>query len=406
MALVSFPVRVLRDFSVSTITAGFVAALVGLTASIAIVFKAAQVLGADDAMLASWMLAIFVGVGVMTIVPSLYLRMPVMIAYSVPAAAVLATLKPGDYTMAEGVGAFIVSALVIGVFGFTGLFEKLMNRIPTSLASALLAGVLTRFAISGFAGASTAPWMVVITTLTYVLVRQFAPRYAVVAVLIAGVVVAIVSKTLKVDELRFSVAKPVFTGPAFTLSALIGIAIPVFIVTMAGQNMPGVAVIRNAKYDMPVSKIIGMSGVGTAVLAPFGAYQLNLSAITSGICMDPSSHEDPARRYTAALANGSVYLIVGIFGTSIIGALKAFPTEFVQIIAALALLPTIGINIAAATADESRREAALITFLVTLSGVTVAKIASPFWGTLAGVGVTLLSMLTASRKRKAAATQK
>jgi benzoate membrane transport protein len=398
-------VRVLRDFSVSTITAGFVAALVGLTASIAIVFKAAQVLGADDAMLASWMLAIFVGVGVMTIVPSLYLRMPVMIAYSVPAAAVIATLKPGDYTMAEGVGAFIVSALVIGLFGFTGLFEKLMNRIPISLASALLAGVLTRFAISGFAGATTAPWMVVITTLTYVLVRQFAPRYAVVAVLVAGVVVAIVSKTLKVDELRFSVAKPVFTGPAFTLSALIGIAIPVFIVTMAGQNMPGVAVIRNAKYDMPVSNIIGMSGIGTAVLAPFGAYQLNLSAITSGICMDPSSHEDPARRYTAALANGSVYLIVGIFGTSIIGALKAFPTEFVQIIAALALLPTIGINIAAATADESQREAALITFLVTLSGVTVAKIASPFWGTVAGVGVTLLSMLSGRRKRRAGSSR-
>jgi benzoate membrane transport protein len=397
---------VLRDFSLSTITAGFVAALVGLTASIAIVFKAAQVLGADDAMLASWMLAIFVGVGVMTIGPSLYLRMPVMIAYSVPAAAVIATLKPGDYTMAEGVGAFIVSALAIGVLGFTGVFEKLMDRIPPSLASALLAGVLTRFAISGFAGASTAPWMVVITTLTYVLVRQFAPRYAVVAVLVAGIVVAVVSKTLKVDELRFSVAKPVFTGPTLTLSALIGIAIPVFIVTMAGQNMPGVAVIRNANYDMPVSKIIGMSGVGTAVLAPFGAYQLNLSAITSGICMDPSSHEDPARRYTAALANGSVYLIVGIFGTSVIGALKAFPTEFVQIIAALALLPTIGINIAAATADESRREAALITFLVTLSGVTVAKIASPFWGTVAGVGVTLLSMLTARRKRTAATAPK
>jgi benzoate membrane transport protein len=393
------PVRVLRDFSLSTITAGFVAALVGLTASIAIVFKAAQVLGADDAMLASWMLAIFGGVGLLTIVPSLFLRMPVMIAYSVPAAAVIATLKPGDYTMAEGVGAFLISALVIAVFGFTGLFERLMNRIPTSLASALLAGVLTRFAISGFAGATTAPWMVIITTLTYVLVRQFAPRYAVVAVLIVGIVVAAASKSLKVDELRFSVAKPIFTGPVFTLSALIGIAIPVFIVTMAGQNMPGVAVIRSAGYEMPISKIIGLSGIGTVILAPFGAYQLNLSAITSGICMEKSSHEDPARRYTAALTNGSVYLVAGIFGTSIIGALKAFPAEFVQIIAALALLPTIGANLSAATADDSRRDAALITFLVTLSGVTVAKIASPFWGTLAGVGVTLLSMISARRKR-------
>jgi benzoate membrane transport protein len=389
---------VLRDFSLSTITAGFVAAMVGLTASIAIVCQAAQVLGADDAMLASWMLAIFAGVGALTIVSSLYLRMPVMIAHSVPGAAVVATLKPGDYTMAQGVGAFILSALMIAVFGFTGVFERLMKRIPASLASALLAGVLTGFAISGFAGASTAPWMIVITTLTYVLVRQFAPRYAVVAVLIAGIAVAVISKTLKVDELRFSVAEPIFTAPAFTLSALVGIAIPVFIVTMAGQNMPGVAAIRGAGYDMPISKILGMSGVATALLAPFGAYQLNLSAITSGICMEKSSHEDPARRYTAALTNGSVYLVVGVFGTSIIGALKAFPAEFVQIIAALALLPTIGANLAAATADESRRDAALITFLVTLSGVTVSKIAAPFWGAVAGVGVTLLSVL-AGRQR-------
>ncbi len=383
--------RVLRDFSLSTITAGFVASLVGLTSSIAIVFSAARVLGADDAMLTSWVWAICIGMAVMSILPSLYLRMPVMIAYSTPGAAIIATLKPGDYTMAQGVGAFIISALCIAFFGFSGLFEKLMNRIPVTLASALLAGALTRFAIAGFADAATAPWMIVITMLTYVLTRQIAPRYAVISVLVVGVVVAIVSNTLKSDELRWSIARPVFTAPSFTLSAFVGLAVPLFIVTMAGQNMPGVAAIRNAKYDVPISKVVGMSGVGTAVLAPFGAYQLNLSAITAAICMEPASHEDPSRRYTAAMTNGFVYLLAGVFGTSITGALKAFPPEFVHIIAALALLPTIGANLASATRDDSRREAAMITFLVTLSGVTVAKIGAPFWGAVAGVIATLIA---------------
>ena len=275
-----------------------------------------------------------------------------------------------------------------------------MNRIPVALASALLAGALTRFAIAGFADAATAPWMIIITMLTYVVMRQLAPRYAVVAVLVVGVLVAIVSNTLKTDELRWSVARPVFTAPSFTVSALIGIAIPLFIVTMAGQNMPGVAAIRNAKYDVPISKVVGMSGVGTAVLAPFGAYQLNLSAITAAICMEPASHEDPARRYTAAITNGLVYLVAGVFGTSITGALKAFPSEFVHIIAALALLPTIGANLAAATKDESRREAAMITFLVTLSGVTVAKVGAPFWGAVAGIVATVVAAPSLRRRMR------
>ena len=382
--------RVLRDFSPSTITAGFVASLVGLTSSIAIVFTAAQALGANDAELTSWVWAICIGMGVMSIAGSLMLRMPVMIAYSTPGAAILATMKPGEFTMAQGVGAFMLCALVIAIVGFSGIFEKLMDRIPVALASALLAGALTRFALNGFSDATTAPWLVAITTLTYVLMRWLAPRYAVMAVLVVGVVTAVASNTFKTDELRWSIAKPIYTAPSFTLSALVSIAIPLFIVTMAGQNLPGVAAIRNAKYDIPISKAIGSTGVGTMILAPFGAYALNLSAITAAICMEPASHEDPDRRYTAAISNGGFYLLAGIFGTSITGALKAFPPELVHIIAALALLPTIGANLANATRDESRREAAMLTFLITLSGVTVAKIGAPFWGVIAGIAATII----------------
>jgi benzoate membrane transport protein len=394
LGVVSVPVRVLRDFSLSTVTAGFVAALVGLTSSIAIVFSAARVLGADDAIITSWVWSICIGMAVLTIVPSLWLRKPVMIAYSTPGAAILATLKPGQYTLAQGVGAFIVCALMITIVGYSGLFVRLMDRIPVALASALLAGALTRFALNGFSDAATAPALVIITTIAYLLMRRIAPRYAVMVVLVVGVIVAVATDRMKTDELRFSVARPIYTAPSWTLSAIIGIALPLFIVTMAGQNLPGVAALRNAKYDVPISKIVGSTGIGTAVLAPFGTYALNLSAITASICMEPASHEDPERRYTAAIANGGFYLIAGIFGTSITGALKAFPSELVHIIAALALLPTIGANLASATREEKGRDAAILTFLITLSGVTIAKVGAPFWGALAGVVATAIASPT------------
>jgi benzoate membrane transport protein len=392
-------VPVLKDFSASTIAAGFVAALVGLTSSIAIVFSAARALGANDAEVTSWVWAICIGMAALTIVPSLKLRVPVMVAYSTPGAVILATLKPGDFTMAQGIGAFMVCGLLIAVVGFTGWFERAMSKIPVSLASAMLSGVLVRFALNGFVDAKTAPWLIVITTLAYLVLRRVVPRYAVIGVLVIGILTAIVSGTFKTDALRWSLAKPVWTTPSFTLSAFVSIAIPLFIVTMAGQNMPGVAVIRNANYDVPISKVVGATGVGTMLLAPLGAYALNLSAITAAICMEPAAHEDRNRRYTAAVSNGGFYLLAGIFGTSITGALNAFPTELVHIIAALALLPTIAANLAMATKDESRREAAMLTFLITLSGVTVAKIGAPFWGALAGVIATVIA--TYSRRSKA-----
>ncbi len=374
-----------RDFSVSTITAGFVAALVGLTSSIAIVFSAARSLGADDAQVTSWVWALCMGMAALTIVPSIKLRVPIMVAYSTPGAAILATVEPGSFSLGEAIGAFIISGFLVAVVGFSGAFERMMNRIPTALVSALLAGVLTRFALNGFADAKTAPWLVLITTITYFVTRRVAPRYAVVAVLLVGVAAALLGGSFEAGALQWSLARPVFMEPSFTFSGLIGIAIPLFIVTMAGQNLPGVAAIRNAQYEAPISTIVGSTGVGSVLLAPFGGYALNLSAITAAICMEPAAHEDRDRRYTAAVANGGFYLVAGIFGTSITGMLNAFPSELVRIIAALALLPTIGNNLSAATNEPSHREAAMVTFLVTLSGVTIAKVGSPFWGAAAGL---------------------
>lgn len=375
----------LRDFSASTVTAGFVAALVGLTSGITLIFEAARTLGADDAQIASWVAALLVGMGVLTLIPSVILRIPMMVAFSAPGAAILATLQPGDFSLSEAIGAFIVCGLAMAVAGFARFFERVMNRIPVPLVSALLGGVLARFVISGFADATTAPWLIVITTVTYMVIRRLAPRYAIIGVLMVGGSTAVLSGSIRTEELTLSLARPVYMAPSFNASAILSIGVPLFIVTMAGQNLPGVAALRLAKYDAPISTMIGTTGIGTMALAPFGGFAFNLSAVAAPLCLEAPAHEDPTRRYTAAISNGGFYLLAGLFGTSITGVLNAVPIELVHIVAALALLPTVGNSLANAVRDETHREAAMFTFVVTLSGVSVAKIGSPFWGALAGL---------------------
>jgi benzoate membrane transport protein len=374
-----------RDLSLSSFTAGFVAVLVGFTSSVAIVFQAAQAFGATPAQLTSWMWALGLGMGLCSAIPSLILKKPVMVAWSTPGAAVLATAGlAGGFSMAEAVGAFMVCAVLIVLAGATGWFERVMNRIPLALASALLAGVLARFGLQAFAAAQTDLPLVLLMLLGYLLARRFLPRYAVLVALALAVLMVAVQGRLTLGNVPFELAMPVFTAPRFTFSAMVSLALPLFVVTMASQNLPGVAVIRATGYHLPVSRLITMTGLATLVLAPFGAYALNFSAITAAICMGPEAHENPHKRYTAAVSCGVLYTLLGLFGAVIAGLLAAFPKELVVAIAGLALLGTIGGGLAAALKDESHREAALITFLVTLSGVVIAGVGSAFWGVVAG----------------------
>ncbi len=375
-----------KDISLSAATAGFVAVLVGFTSSVTLVFQAAQAFGATPAQITSWMWALGLGMGLCSLVPSLILRQPVMVAWSTPGAAVLASAGlAGGYSMGEAVGAFMACACLIALVGVTGWFERAMHRIPAAIASALLAGVLARFGIQAFAAAQTALPLVVLMLLSYLLARRFLPRYAVVLTLAVAIAYAACRGQIAVSEMRFEWAVPVFTAPQFSLSAFIGLTLPLFVVTMASQNLPGVAVIRASGYPLPVSRLITMTGLATLVLAPFGAYALNLSAITAAMCMGPEAHEDRSRRYTAAVACGALYVVVGLFGAVVTGLLTAFPQELVIAIAGLALLGTIGGGLATALKEDAHREAALITFLVTLSGVVIVGVGSAFWGAMAGV---------------------
>jgi benzoate membrane transport protein len=374
-----------RDLSLSSATAGAVAVLVGFTSSVAIVFQAAQAFGATPEVITSWMWALGLGMGLCSAIPSLVLRQPVMVAWSTPGAAVLASAGlTGDFTLAQAVGAFMVCALLMVLVGATGWFERAMNRIPMAIASALLAGVLARFGVQAFGAAQSAWVLVTLMLLVYLIGRRAAPRYAVPLTLLAGVALVLAQGQFRAEALTVDWARPVFTAPEFTLAAVVGLALPLFVVTMASQNLPGVAAIRAAGYDMPVSRLITMTGVVTLLLAPFGAFALNLSAITAAICMGEEAHPDKSKRYTAAVVCGLIYIAIGLVGAAVTGVLLAFPQALVLAIAGLALLGSIGGGLHTALKDEAHREAALITFLVTLSGLVLGGIGSAFWGVVAG----------------------
>ena len=386
--------------SLTAVTAALVATLVGFTSSIAIIFSAAQGFGADAAQIGSWVWALCIGCAICSIVPSVWLRMPVMIAWSTPGAVVLATAAAtGRFGMAEAVGAFIVSAGLITLAGVTRLFERLMNRIPMAVASALLAGVLARFAMQAFAAAGKTPGLVLAMLAAYLLGKRLAPRYAVVLTLIVGVLFAWGAGMLQVSAIQWGLAVPVFTMPRFTWQAIISLALPLFVVTMASQTLPGVAVARAMGYRLPISPILILTGLFTLLLAPFGGYALNLSAITAGICMGTEAHPDADKRYTAAVVWGVCMLVIGVLGVAVAGVLQALPPQLVQAIAGLALLSTIGGGLVSALEQAQHREVGVITFLVTLSGVELLGVGSAFWGVVAGVLALLMQEGLRSRTR-------
>jgi benzoate membrane transport protein len=380
--------QLLRDFSISAIAAGLVTVLVGFTSSAAIVFQAAQSLGATPAQISSWMWALGLGMGLTCIGLSLRYRMPVVTAWSTPGAAMLISTGAG-LPLSDAIGAFLLSALLMMVAGFSGVFERMISRIPIALASGMLAGVLLRFGLEAFQVMQSQLGLVLSMFAVYVVARRFSPRYAVILTLVTGVAYAAAAGLLQTAGLSVELATPVFIAPTFSFAAAVGIALPLFIVTMASQNVPGVAVIRASGYAVPISPTLGWIGVANAALAPFGAYALNLAAITAAICMGREAHEDADRRYVAAIATGVFYLLIGLFGATVAALFAAFPRELIVAIAGLALLGTIGNSLAAALREESQREAALVTFLVTASGVSLLGIGSAFWGVVAGV-ITLL----------------
>jgi benzoate membrane transport protein len=370
--------------TVSRFTAGFVAVLVGYTSSAVIVFQAATAAGATTAEISSWLWALGIGMAITSIGLSLYYRNPVLTAWSTPGAALLVTGLSG-LSMNEAVGVFLFSSMLITLTGVTGWFEKIMQHVPRSLAAAMLAGVLLQFGLALFNALETQIFLVSAMLGTYLIAQRLLPRYVIPLALLIGLVIAWMQGLLKLDGLDWELASPVFMMPEFSLSALIGVGIPLFIVTMASQNVPGIAALRANGYETPASPLIGWTGLTGVVLAPFGGFSYNLAAITAAICMGKEADPDPEKRYLASVWAGLFYLLTGLFGATVAALFTAFPGELVMAIAGLALLGTIGNSLAISLAETHGREAALLTFVITASGITFLEIGSAFWGLIIGL---------------------
>lgn len=371
-------------FSLSHISAGFVAVLVGYTSSVAIIFQAATAAGATPAELTSWMWALGIGMGMSCIGLSVYFRSPVLTAWSTPGAALLATGLQG-LDMNQAIGVFLATSALITIAGASGGFQRLMNYVPRHLAAAMLAGILVRFGMDAFVSMQTQPLLVAAMLTTWLIARVLLPRYTVPLALAVGVVAAGMMGALRLESLDWTPASPVFMAPAFSLEAFVGVAIPLFIVSMTSQNVPGLAVLRANGYATPANPLIGWTGLTGLALGPFGGFSFNLAAITAAICMSRDADPDPARRYMAAVWAGVFYLCTGIFGGTVVSLFAAFPRELVAAIAGIALLGTIANSLAGALADDEGRDAAIVTFLTTASGLALFGIGSAFWGLAMGL---------------------
>ena len=378
-----------------TVLSGFVAVLVGYASSAAIIWQAAAAAGATPTQIAGWMTALGMGMGISTLLLSWWYKAPVLTAWSTPGAALLATSLQG-VTLAETIGIFIFANALILLCGVTGLFARLMKIIPHSLAAAMLAGVLLRFGLQAFSNMDGHLVLCGSMLLAWLAAKAVAPRYAIVATLLVGAAVAGLNGDVVTEKLTLTLVMPQFIAPSFTLTTLISIGIPFFLVTMASQNAPGFATLKASGYPVAVSPLIIATGGLALLLAPLGVYSICIAAITAAICQSPDAHPDPDKRWLAAAAAGVFYLLAGVFGGSITGVMAALPLSWIQTLAGLALLGTISGSLCQALHNERERDAAIVTFLLTASGVTLGGIGSAFWGLVAG-GVCYLVLLRTRR---------
>jgi benzoate membrane transport protein len=380
----------MRDFSLSAAVAGFIATIISYAGPLVIIFQAADAAHLSRELLSSWVWAISIGSALLGIGLSLRYRVPIIIAWSAPGSALLVALLPG-ISMNEAVGAYLLSSVIIFLVGISGAFDRVISKLPGAIAAAMLAGILLRFGTGLFVSLQGKPGLVLAMFATYLVCKRLMPRYAVMAVLVVGCVIAMLTGQLHREALVIGLATPVWVSPQFSLGATLNVALPLVMVALTGQFVPGMAVLRASGYATPASPIIASSALGTALLAPFGCHGLNLAAITAAICTGREAHEDPGKRYVAGVVGGLCYLVLGIFGATLVSLFAAFPKELIAALAGLALFAAIASALANAMAVPNDREAALVTFLTTASGMSLFGLSAAFWGLIFGMAAHLLS---------------
>ncbi|WP_278368104.1 benzoate/H(+) symporter BenE family transporter [Marinobacter salarius] len=389
--------RLLKDLSLPAIVAGFLAVLVSYSGPLAILFQAGASAGISNEMMTSWVWAISMGAAVSGIILSIWLKAPVVTAWSAPGTALLVALFP-ELSLNEAVGAYITAAVIIFIIGVSGTFDTFVRAIPKGIAAGMMAGILFQFGVGAFTAIETTPALAIGMLLSYVVFRRLFPKYTLVLLLIAGVILAVVLEGASLSGVRWSIAVPQFIEPEWNLGSTLSLAIPLVLVSLTGQFLPGMAILQGAGYSVRAKPIIGVTSLVSLPMAFFGGITTVVAAITAAICTGKDAHEDPSRRYVAGVFNGVFYLVGGLFAGTIVSLFTSLPAAFVAVLAGLALLGAIAGNLFAALEDASHREASLITFIVTASGMSVFGLSSAFWGVVIGYGCYLVLNGSTGRK--------
>lgn len=372
------------DQLVSRVMAGLVAVIIGFTSSVALIYQVVIVLGGTPELVASWILMLGLVMGSTSIILSYYYKVPILIAWSTTGAALLISTADG-YNLNEAVGAFMLCALLVFLSGMTGWFEKVMNRIPSELACAMLAGVLVTFGIDVFNFMNELPLMIGLMVLVYCIGKRYFARFTMLSVLITGVLLAWNMGHIDTSNLQWQASSFAYIAPSFNFQAFISISIPLYIVTMTSQNLPGITVLKAHNYKAPISASLNVTGFINLVTAPFGTYSINLAAITAAICMSEDADKNPDKRYWASIAGGVFYIIMALCAATLVAVVASLPQALILALAGIALFGTIASSLQQALHSSQYSEAAIITFLVTASDLTLWSVGSACWGIIAGV---------------------
>jgi len=372
-----------RDGSLSTTTAGFLAVLIAYAGPAVILIQAARLAQVSEPMLSSWIWAVSIGAAVSGIFLSLYLKAPIVTAWSAPGTALLVSVFPG-LSINEAVAAYLTAAVIIFIIGVSGWFDRLMRLIPRGITAGMLAGILFQFGMQAFASVAHMPVLALGMIAAWILLRRLVPRYSIVLVLVFGMALAVWLGQTNLSAMQWRLAAPEFITPQWSWRSLLSLTLPLVLVTLTGMFLPGMAILRAANYNVPARPILVTTSIASVVVACFGGITIVLAAITAALCTGQQAHENPDKRYMAGVANGVFYVVGALFAGSIAMLFTALPPVFVAVLAGLALVGAIMSNIVEAVQDAAHREAAIITFMATASNLTFLGLGSAFWGVVIG----------------------
>lgn len=373
-----------QDWSISATIAGFLAVLISYSGPLIIFFQAAQQAQIDSHMLSSWIWGISIGAAISGIYLSIRYKVPVITAWSAPGTALLVTLFP-HITLNEVVAAYITAAIVMLLIGVSGSFDRLLRWIPSGIAAGMIAGILFQFGLGVFQATNHMPTIVFSMLVVYLCAKRYNPRYSMLWVLCTGILLSLFLGKLHPVALQLSLTVPEWISPHWTWASTLNFALPLILVSITGQFLPGMALFKLHDYEVSGRTVIGTTSLASLLVACTGGISIVLASITASLCMSEHCHEQPQRRYIAGIANGLFYLLGGLFASSIVLLFSLFPKELIAALAGLALLSAITNNLTIALRDEQQRESAVITFLASVSGMHFLGLSSVFWGICIGM---------------------